>query len=38
MADLPLTDQVLHELELQEVVARLDIYTDGRYSSSIQVP
>lgn len=37
-SDLPLTDQVLHELELQEVVARLDIYTDGRYSSSLQFP
>lgn len=35
---LPLTEQVYLELEMQELVARLDIYTDGRYSSSLQSP
>ena len=38
VAGLPLTEQVLFALELQEVVARLDIYTDGRYSASLQSP
>jgi len=32
---LPLMEQVLHDLQIQEVDARLDIYTDGRFTASL---
>jgi len=32
---LPLMEQVLHDLQIQEVNARLDIYTDGRFTASL---
>jgi ligand-binding sensor domain-containing protein len=35
VASLPLMEQVLHDLQIQEVDARLDIYTDGRFTASM---
>lgn len=32
---LPMMEQVLHDLQIQEVNARLDIYTDGRFTASL---
>lgn len=34
--NLPLRDQVLHQLDLQEADARLDIYTDGAFRQSLR--
>ncbi|MFT4978898.1 MAG: hypothetical protein ACI8S6_004808 [Myxococcota bacterium] len=38
LSALPLDEQIRSELEMQEIIARLDIYTDGRYSASLQNP
>ena len=35
IASLPLMDQVLHDLQIQAVTSRLDIYTDGRFTASL---
>ena len=35
ISSLPLMEQVLHDLQIQEVDARLDIYTNGLFTASI---
>ncbi|MFT5681795.1 MAG: hypothetical protein ACI8RZ_002713 [Myxococcota bacterium] len=36
VGSLPLMEQVLHDLQIQEVDARLDIYTDGSFTASLE--